>query len=283
MTPVSVKKKSGISEDFSEQKLIKSLVYAGSGREAAEEIVAKLKKKLYPNITTAQIYQLAFSQLQKTSKHFAANYSLKKAILGFGPSGYFFEKFVAAIYSELGYETEISKTLKGRCISHEIDVVAKKDGLTYFMECKFHNSPNKKNDVKTALYVHARSLDLKEGSNTPYHEDFFLVSNSVFSKDAITYANCVGLRLIGLNSPDENNLHAIIRKFKLHPITCLKKLRIKDKEHLMEAGVMLCREVMAAPQILNKIGLGPSEKRSVLNEIRNILLGPATEKTVSIQ
>lgn len=271
MTPIEIKKNTGLKEDFSDQKLIDSLKRAGSDAETARKILHFVKKRLYPGITTNQIYRMAFDQLKKASKNYAANYSLKKAILGFGPSGYFFEKFVAAMFREMGYETEIEKIYKGRCVDHEVDVVATKDGHTAFMECKFHNTPTKKNDVKTALYVQARHLDLKESAEAPDFDDYYLVSNAPFSKDAIQYSQCVGLRLIGLNSPDEKNIHAIIRELRLHPITCLKRLRVRDKNKLMEMGVMLCREVIENPQVLKDIGLPKNEQRSVLNEIKAII------------
>lgn len=271
MTPLTVKKYSGIKEDFSDQKLINSLLRAGSDVSNAEKILRYVKKRLYPGITTSEIYRLAFSQLKKASKSYAANYSLKKAILGFGPSGYFFEKFIAAVYRELGYDTEVEKIFRGRCVNHEVDVVATKDGHRILMECKFHNTPTKKNDVKTALYVHARHLDLKESSHTPDFDDFYLVSNSVFTTDAIQYAQCVGLKIIGLNTPEEKNLHQLIRELKLHPITCLKRMRIRDKNKLMEKGHMLCREVLDNSHLLTEIGLTPPEKRTILNEIRAII------------
>lgn len=271
MTPIEIKKNTGLKEDFSDSKLVESLKRAGSDSDTAKKILVFVKKRLYPGITTNQIYRMAFEQLKKASKNYAANYSLKKAILGFGPSGYFFEKFVAAMFREMGYETEVEKIFKGRCVDHEVDVVAVKDGHTAFMECKFHNTPTKKNDVKTALYVQARHLDLKESGDAPDFDDYYLVSNAPFSKDAIQYSQCVGLRLIGLNSPDEKNIHAIIRELRLHPITCLKRLRVRDKNKLMELGVMLCREVIENPQVLKDIGLPKNEQRSILNEIKAII------------
>lgn len=273
MTALSIKKFSGQKEDFSDQKLLDSLIRAGSSQEVAEKILRFVKKKLYPDMTTSEIYRLAFGQLKKQSKIYAANYSLKKAIFHLGPSGYFFEKFVSLIFKELGYDTEIEKIFRGRCISHEVDVVAKKEDHTIFMECKFHNAQSKKSDVKTALYVQARHLDLKESSEAPDFDDFYLVTNSVFTKDALEYSQCAGLKLIGLNTTEDKNLHDIIKDLSLHPLTCLKKMRVRDKTKLMEDGIMLCRQITENSSLLDEIGLHSSEKRAILNEIKAITLG----------
>lgn len=273
MTPVEVKKMSGEIEEFSPHKLKISLKRAGASGEQAEEILQQVKKKLYPNISTRRIYRQAFNLLKRESRKYAANYSLKKAILDLGPSGYFFEKFIAAIFRAKGYQSEVEKTYQGRCVSHEVDVIAENDKERIFMECKFHNSPQKKNDVKTALYVQARHLDLKEGPKTPRYDHFYLVSNTIFSQDAIQYSQCVGLKLIGLNTPQEETLHDMIRNLGLHPLTCLKKLRVRDKVALMKEGVVLCHEILLDKDILERIGLDKSHRTAALNEIRAIING----------
>ena len=271
MNVVEIKKTSGEREEFSDKKLKHSLQRAGADNDQAERILQEVKRRLYPGMSTRKIYRLAFRLLKKESKKVAANYSLKKAILDLGPSGYFFEKFIAAIYRAKGHQTEVEKTFRGHCISHEVDVIAENEQEKLFMECKFHNSPNKKNDIKTALYVHARHLDLKKGKQVPSYDQYCLVSNTTFSEDAIQYANCVGLKLIGLNTPEEETLHDMIRNLGLHPLTCLKKLRVRDKVLLMEEGFVLCHEILMDKQILDEIGLDHKGKVAALNEIRAIL------------
>ena len=62
----------------------KYLRQANSGRHDLQ--------RLYPGITTKEIYRRAFSMLRKASAHLAAEYKLKKAFQELGPSGYPFEK-----------------------------------------------------------------------------------------------------------------------------------------------------------------------------------------------
>ena len=47
-------------------------------------------------------------------------------------------------------------------MDHEVDVVAKKDNMVFFLECKYHNHRGTYSDIKTALYVHARFVDIEK-------------------------------------------------------------------------------------------------------------------------
>jgi hypothetical protein len=52
--------------------------------------------------------------------------------------------------------------LPGKCVSHEIDVLIKKDNELAMVECKFHSAQENKSNVKVPLYVFSRFNDLKE-------------------------------------------------------------------------------------------------------------------------
>jgi hypothetical protein len=60
----------------------------------------------------------------------------------------------------MGYTVAYNRFLQGRCVQHEIDIIAERDGRRLFAECKFHNRATYRNDVKLPLYLRARSLDL---------------------------------------------------------------------------------------------------------------------------
>ena len=44
--------------------------------------------------------------------------------------------------------------------SHEIDVIAQKDGRKVMIEAKFHNEPEIRSDVQVALYTKSRFEDI---------------------------------------------------------------------------------------------------------------------------
>jgi Holliday junction resolvase-like predicted endonuclease len=55
-----------------------------------------------------------------------------------GPAGFFFEKYIAKLFQSEGYETLTNLLLQGKCVSHEVDVVVRKNNYLTMIECKFH-------------------------------------------------------------------------------------------------------------------------------------------------
>jgi len=271
MSSVTIVKHSGEQENFSDEKMLASLHRSGVGKDAARHILRLVKERLYPGIKTKEIFKIANKLLRKRGRKYAANYSLKAAILNLGPAGFYFEKFVSHMFRAWGYETEVDIVLPGKCVTHEVDVVAKRKDKTLLVECKFHNSPSKKNDIKTVLYIQSRRIDLKDSEKCMPFDEFHIVSNTTFSKDAIQYAECMGLKLLGLNSPGGESFHDVVRKYDLHPVTCLKRLRKRDCDLLLEEGIVLCKEILSNKQFLKKIGLNEKEIRSIINEIKDIM------------
>src|SRR5687768_7074750 len=138
---VLITKASGIIEPFSSEKLYNSLKKAGASEEIIKEILANVRSKLYKGIPTKKIYRIAFNQLKTNSKPVAAKYHLKKGIMELGPSGYPFELFIGEILKRQGYKTRVGEIVMGKCVSHEIDVIAEKNNDHFMIECKYHNQP----------------------------------------------------------------------------------------------------------------------------------------------
>ncbi|MCG2691829.1 restriction endonuclease, partial [Microgenomates group bacterium] len=157
---IKVTKASGLLEPFSEDKIRRSLKRAGAQSQVIDKILAQLIGRLHDGITTRAIYQQVFALLNQYQAGQGYQYSLKDALMQLGPSGYPFEKFVARLLDYLGYQTQTNIIMKGKCINHEIDVVANKDRKQYLIECKFHNRPGTKTRSKDALGIQARFEDL---------------------------------------------------------------------------------------------------------------------------
>ena len=268
MSPL-VKKSSGRLEDFDENKLKKSLRFAGANEKQIRHIIQEITPLLFEGITSNKIFNMAFKRLKKMSYSISINYSLKKAIFELGPSGFHFEKFVAELMKSKGYKVQVGIHKKGRCIKHEIDVVGTRPDQTVYVECKFHNSPSRKNDVKTALYIHARCMDLKENLDNDFNE-FWLVSNTSFTKDAMTYAQCVGIKLIGINCPEEGNIQDLVNKYHLHPITSLQRLKKKHQTILMDKDIILAKEIYNKKELLTDLGLSDAQIKGVFLEIERL-------------
>jgi len=270
-------KSSGEREPFSEKKLKSSLVRSGVRAREAHEIAKTIQEKLKKEkIRSADLRKSVFSELMKKKRLFAMRYNLRRGVMELGPTGHPFEAFIAEIFRLQGYDTKINQIIGGKCISYEIDVVAEKKGEVNFIEAKFHNQLGIKSDVKVALYVYARFLDIKEryemkknGKNKTYKA--FLITNTKLTSKAIRYSRCVGMNAIGWNYPHKENLQFLIEHFHLHPITSLTSLTKEEKERFFEEKIVLCKQIYENPKILSLLGLTQERVEKLMEEIYEIM------------
>ncbi len=274
---VLVKKHSGDLEAFDPEKLHASLRRAGASQQLARRVEEGIKPFLDDGITTAALYRRAFQVLRKLKRPTAARYSLKKAIMELGPSGYPFEHFVGYLLRQMGYHVTVGQMVNGQCIRHEVDVIAYNDHQQFMVECKFYNSQGKYCNVRVPLYIHSRFQDIQQRwKSTPglkkrsFHGWVF--TNTKFTSDAIDYARCVGLRMVSWDYPKQEGLRDMIERTGLFPITALTLLNKKHKQALLEQDVVLCRQLLEKPGIIDQIGVTPSKKKRILNEIRGLLM-----------
>ncbi len=272
---IMVKKANGSLEPFQVNKLEYSLKHAGANSIAIGEILKHINAHLSSNITTHEIYRHAFELLHKYEKPAALKYSLKRAILDLGPSGFPFEDYVAEIFRKKGYEAKSGQIVKGFCVEHEIDVVAWNNEKLVMVEAKFHNELGVKSDLKVVLYVKARFDDLSKVTFNYGKErsldEAWLVTNTKFTTTAIEYGMCQGgLTMIGWNYPPKGNLHDIILEERLHPLTCLVHLNGRERKALLEQGIVLCQTLIENPQLLEAIGVSKEDQKKVLEEIEDL-------------
>ncbi len=269
-------KTSGEREQFSLTKLRRSLVRSGANNATVEMVVLHIIPELKNGMKTSAIYKHAFSLLKKSEYPVAIRYSLRKAVMELGPSGFPFEKFVAEVLRRKGYTANTGVILPGFCVSHEVDVLMEKGDRHIFVECKFHNQQGIKTDVKVALYVHARFLDLqkahtiKEHMSDPIIHEGWLITNTKLTSDAIQYANCSGLTIIGWDYPELGNLQDLILETGVHPLTFLTTLTSRDKMDLLEQGVVMCLDLKKDPALLLALGFSEEKIKSVVNEVGRV-------------
>ena len=257
---IFIKKNSKESEPFSIQKLEQSLQRSGASKDEIETIISKINSAIYDGISSNEIYKKAFAELKKLNKTTASRYSLKRAIFDLGPTGYPFERLVAALLKEKGYKTTVSIILKGECITHEIDVLAEKEGNVYAIECKFHSDIKAVSNVKIPLYINSRFLDIQKQWNTNSNNATFLkqgwlVTNTRFTVDAINYAKCVGLTMLSWDFPLNKGIKENIDTYGLYPVTVLTNLTLKEKHQLIENDIVLVKELYKSSNTLKKIGV----------------------------
>lgn len=272
---VYIKKSNNEVELFLFEKLKKSLLSTGAPKELVDSIVTTIQLEVYDGISSNKIYKKAFALLKKHNRVSASRYSLKRAIFDLGPTGYPFERLVGALLKEKGYKTQVSVILDGECVTHEIDVLAEKDGNVYAIECKFHSDAKSTSSVRIPLYINSRFLDIQKQWNTnPKHKTHlkqgWLVTNTRFSEDAINYGKCVGLNLLSWDYPINNGLKANIDTYALYPITTLTTLSKREKHLLIEEDIILVKELLNASSKMKHIGLSDTKINRVLDEVKNM-------------
>ena len=273
--PIFIKKNSFDVEPFSTQKLEHSLLRSGASEEEIENIISKIQTEIYDGISSNEIYKKVFAYLKKSNRTSASRYSLKRAIFDLGPTGYPFERLVAALLKEKGYKTTVSIILKGECITHEIDVLAEKEGNVYAIECKFHSDIKAVSNVKIPLYINSRFLDIQKqwntnSKNTTHLKQGWLVTNTRFTIDAINYAKCVGLNLLSWDYPLNNGIKDNIDSFDLYPITTLINLSKDEKTTLISKDIILVKELYENKIVLEKMQITSDRIVKILNEVKEL-------------
>jgi len=274
-TSINIIKHSGKKVKFSINKLRASLKRTSAENAVVNQIIDKVRDELYQGISTKEIYNRAFALLRKKQSYFASKYKLKKAIYELGPTGFPFERLVASVLKYAGYSVEVGKIINGKCVSHEIDVIAKKNEETTIVECKFHGQQGFNCNVKVPLYINSRYLDVKAHwieNNPTTHKltEGWVVTNTRFTKDALKYGNCCGLYLLSWDYPKGDGLKDRIDRLGLYPITVSTLLTKREKEFLLNRNVVLCREVIENIFFLDHLGISNLRKDRILNEIKQL-------------
>lgn len=265
-------KASGEEVKFSSHKLKNSLKRSGANKQLIGQIITKVKEELYEGISTKEIYNRAFSLLKKKQSFYASKYKLKKAIYELGPTGFPFEKFISALLKYSGYQTQTNLILQGKCVSHEIDVIASKNDETTIIECKFHSEQGLICNVKIPLYIQSRYLDIKTHWNSNSNNKTkltkgWVTTNTRFTKDAIHYGNCCGLYLLSWSYPENDGLKDRIDRLGLYPITVSTLLTNREKQFLLSRDIVLCRQLIGDVFYLDHLGISDTRKTKILNEI----------------
>jgi hypothetical protein len=271
---VMVLKADGTLEPFKMEKLQGSLRRAGASPEEITDITHTIEARLTPGITTEIIYREAFELLRQSAKTTAARYSLRRAMVGLGPTGFPFEDYVARLFAHQGYETTVRNDVPGKCVIHEVDVLAYRGEECIAIEAKFHQQPGTKSDLQVVLYSHARFQDIS-GSRPrdfkgPPITKLLIVTNTKFTTTAIQYARCVDLELLAWGYPQEGNLEDLIEASKLYPITVLQTLTAREKQELLRIGIVLCGDIIDKEHILRSAGVPNKKIPSVIEESRRL-------------
>lgn len=263
-----VTKNNGETEQFSEEKLRNSLRRAGADESIMDSVVERIEKKLYNGMTTKEIYRIAKKELEKTHSSSAAKYNLREALALFGPRGFAFEKFIGKLLEKENYKIKMNQIMQGKCVDHEIDVSAYKDDKKILVECKFHEKPWSMSHIQTVLYVNSRFRDLSNEYN-----DVLIVTNTKFSEQAVKYATCSGMNLLGWSYPRGGSLQRKIEENKIWPVTMIPSLNRKELDFCIHNGLILLEEVtkLDFKTLKHKLKTSSSRARRLLENAKKLM------------
>lgn len=265
-------KASGEKEAYQKSKFCKSLKRAGASPDLVKKICERVEKELKPGMSTSALFGKTSKYLAQENPGVAVRYNLKKGMMELGPAGFFFEQYVETILRSYGYETKRNQIMKGRCVSHEIDVVAHKGNTHFLVEVKYHNRRGLKTDITVAMYADARLLDItpaqerKEFRRNPHK--VWLITNTKFTTTAIRYGKCKNVVMTGWNYPRGESLEDLIEKNKLYPVTALYSVGTFEREQFAKRNMMLVRDILpySALGLAEKIGVDKTRAGRIVHE-----------------
>ena len=276
---IRVVKADGSTEEFQPRKILRTMRSAGASDEAAKKVLKEIEGVAYDGITTREILKRVKALLRKEELHTAMRYDLKGAMMRMGPAGFAFETFISEILSNYGYKTKLRSILQGKCVQHEIDVIAERTSgaaIRCLIECKYHNMAGLSVELKDVLYTYARFLDLNEGSEIGKGERFdevWLVSNTHPSPDAAKYASCRGMKLLCWGCPRGRGLEEMIAEKKLYPVTILRSVDRMTLNNLFLADLMLAKDLVTHDMnyLKEKTKLSEEKLRKLVFEAKQLM------------
>lgn len=276
----AIVKADGTVERFDPELLAQSLARAGAGKHAAERIAERITASLVPGTSSKQIYRRAFALLRREgTRPIAARYALRRALFEFGPSGHPFEDFISRLFEKEGWQVETRKMIKGHCVTHEVDFYASHRDHSEYMaaELKYHNDPGYKSDLKTALYVKSRFDDIfacDAAVRACPIDRGILVTNTKFTTEAIAYAECAGVELLGWQYPARDNLFDRMSRAKVYPATALTTLTTTEKRLLVNERLVSVDLLLENRKTLARLGFSPGRIGEILAEAQELLALP---------
>jgi len=245
--PVFVTKADGSKQLFDREKVVRTCLRIGANRQIAFEIAEKMEKRLYDGISTDKILQMIFRLLRKhkpTIRHFL---DLRKG-LSLMSSKPEFEKFVQILLAQHGFEVGPNQIVRGKCVGHEVDGIATKDGVTYFVESKHHSNYHTPTGLDESRIARAVLEDVTEGfvlgKSDLKIDRAMIVTNTRYTEHARRYGKCRNILQIGWSSPINLGLQNMIEEKRVYPLSCLRGLKSETRMQLVNSGIVLMKQLV---------------------------------------
>ena len=246
----------------------------GADSYVANEVADRIEKRLYEGITTQLILQLIFSYMRKYRPGVGHLYDLKQGISLMEPKPEF-ELFIQVLLAHTGFEVTPNRVLRGKCGEHEVDGIARKEGVTYFVEVKHHFSYHALTGLDESRIAWAVLEDVTDaftaGLTDLRIDRAVIVTNTRYSEHAIQYGKCKNLIQIGWTSPEHFGLRDAIEENKLYPLSCLRDVSVEARLRLVNSGIVLIKQLLNqdALTIERKTGLPQITVQSIMEKAKH--------------
>jgi hypothetical protein len=218
----------------------------GGSRAHAERIADEVEKRLYDGMPTQEILGIVRRCLRECKPRLDLGVDLRGAISMLRPVPDF-ERFVRLMLREYGYKVSANRIVRGRCVEHEIDGIARKRGEVVYVEVKHHSNPHTYTGMDVMKEARATLEDLVEGVEDGVNRIKFnkalVVCNTKFSNHAKRYSECRGIGHIAWKSPVDGGLEQRVREKELYPITMFRDLDSEAEKELGNRGIVLLKQV----------------------------------------
>jgi hypothetical protein len=242
-----VTKADGSKQPYSREKVVQTCLRMGADRQIAEHVALSVERRLYDGIPTRNVLQLIFRLMRKPKPAVGHLFDLRRGISLMVPKPEF-ELFIQEVLRKSGFEVKPNTVLKGLCGEHEADALAVKNGLTYFVEAKHHFNYHALTGLDESRIARAILEDVTEGYRQGVTkikiDKAVIVTNTRYSDHATAYGNCRGIVQIGWDSPRDSALRDVIEKHSLYPLSCLRGLNLETRMRLVNAGIVLIKQVL---------------------------------------
>lgn len=271
---MEITKASGESEPFSQEKFCGSLKAAGAPDELVNETCKTVAEKLSPGTTTTELWRQALRYLAKKNRVVAARYNMRHALAGLGPAGFLFEQYLEVLLKTLGYETKRNQIIEGKCVPHEVDIIAEKEGECFLIEAKYHNQFGTKVATDVVMYADARREDISRAEKPC---KMWVITNTKFTGNAAQYGACRDLKMTGWHYPKENGLEALIAEHALYPVTTLLSVDRFAREQFAKHGMLLAQDIAPHTKetLEEKLGIPVKRGERIIMEARELVYGAA--------
>ena len=243
---VYVTKANGTRQLFDREKVVRTCLRVGASRRIADEVAGRVEDRLYDGISTSKILQLTFRLLRNYKPAIRHILDLRRG-LSLMDSKPEFESFVQVLLARNGFEVAPNRIITGRCAEHEVDAIAKKDGVTFFVEAKHHVSYHTPTGLDESRIARAILEDVTEGfelgRSSLRIDRAMIVTNTRYSEHAVRYGECRNILQIGWRSPANLSLQNLIEEKNLYPLSCLRGLKNENRIKLVNSGIVLIEQL----------------------------------------